>query len=369
MSEQRVVIIGGGVIGCSIAYHLAGAGANVTLVERGKVGSGASDVAAGMVAALSENLALGEPLSLALRSRSLLLDMLPSLQSESGIDVEYLSPGILHIGVTEDEEAELRGRLSWQEPLGMGVRWLEPQEVYRAEPALGEGVRGALFSPNEGHLNSRRLVRAYAQAAARRGATILQDTEVRGLMNRQRRVTGVRLASGEIEADWVVMASGAWAGRHGDWLDLNIPVQPVRGQIVSTRILPSPISSIVWRGITYLVPKADGAIVIGTTRERVGFTDRATLRGVSGILAGAIDLVPAVADAELGHVWAGLRPGSPDDSPILGPVDGWDGLLLAVGHYRSGILLSAATGKLIADCIVGGDAAPMLPFALSRFST
>ena len=116
------------------------------------------------------------------------------------------------------------------------------------------------------------------------------------------------------------------------------------------------------------MPKADGAIVIGTTRERVGFTDRATLRGVSGILAGAIELVPAVADAELGHVWAGLRPGSPDDAPILGPVDGWDGLLLAVGHYRSGILLSAATGKLIADCITKGDSSPMLPFALSRFS-
>ena len=124
----------------------------------------------------------------------------------------------------------------------------------------------------------------------------------------------------------------------------------------------------MWRGITYLVPKADGAIVIGTTRERVGFTEQATLRGVSGILAGAIDLVPAVADAELGHVWAGLRPGSPDDAPMLGPVDGWDGLLLAVGHYRSGILLSAATGKLIADYVAAGDAAPMRPFALSRFT-
>ena len=180
MSDERVIVIGGGVIGCSIAYHLAGAGANVTLVERGKVGSGASDVAAGMVAALSENLALGEPLNLAIHSRALLLDMLPSIQAESGIDVEYLTPGILHIAVTEDEETELRSRLPWQEPLDMDVRWLEPWEAYRAEPALGEGVRGALFSPNEGHLNSRRLVRAYAQAAARRGAVILQDTEVLG---------------------------------------------------------------------------------------------------------------------------------------------------------------------------------------------
>ena len=251
----------------------------------------------------------------------------------------------------------------------MGVRWLTAQEAYRAEPALGEGVRGALSSPNEGHLNSRRLVRAYAQAAAKRGADILQDTEVMGLTLQGSRITGVKLAAGEMEADWVVMASGAWATRCGEWLGLGMPVQPVRGQIVSARILPSPISSIVWRGITYLVPKADGAIVIGTTREWVGFKESATLRGVSGILAGAIELVPAVADAELGHVWAGLRPGSPDDAPMLGPVDGWDGLLLAVGHYRSGILLSAATGKLIADCITKGDGSAMLPFALSRFSS
>ena len=340
----------------------------MTLLERGKVGSGASDVAAGMVAALSENLALGDPLDLALHSRALLLDQLPSLQAESGIDVEYRSPGILHVAATEDEEAELRGRLEWQSPLGMGVRWLESREAYAAEPALGEGVRGALYSPNEGHLNSRRLVRAYAQAAAKRGAAILQDTEVMGLTLRGSRVAGVRLASGELEADCVVMASGAWAARCGEWLGLDLPVVPVRGQIVSARILPSPIFSIVWRGITYLVPKADGAIVIGTTRERVGFKESATLRGVSGILAGAIELVPAVADAELGHVWAGLRPGSPDDAPILGPVEGWDGLLLAVGHYRSGVLLSAATGKLIADYVAGGDGAAMRPFALSRFA-
>ena len=291
----------------------------MTLVERGKVGSGASDVAAGMVAALSENLALGEPLNLALYSRAMLLDILPSLQAESGIDVEYRSPGILHVAVTDDEERELRSRLEWQGPLGMDVRWLTAQEAYRAEPALGEGVRGALSSPNEGHLNSRRLVRAYAQAAAKRGADILQDTEVMGLTLQGSRVTGVKLAAGEMEADWVVMASGAWATRCGEWLGLELPVQPVRGQIVSARILPSPISSIVWRGITYLVPKADGAIVIGTTREWVGFRESATLRGVSGILDGAIELVPAVADAELGHVWAGLRPGSPDDSPMLGP--------------------------------------------------
>ncbi len=367
-SDDSVVIIGGGVIGCSIAYHLAVAGVDVTLVDRGKPGAGASSVAAGMVASISEDLAQGAPLNLGMESRALLLDMLPRLQEESGIDVEYLCPGILHLALTGEDEEALQARLKWQEPLNMGVRWLDSREAYGMEPALREGLRGALFSPLEGHLNSRRLVRAFAQGAARRGATILQDTEVKGLLYQQSRVSGVRAASGDMEADWVVIASGAWTNRYSDWLGVDIPVHPVRGQILSTRILPTPISAIVWHGINYLVPKADGAIVMGTTRERVGFSDRATIQGIAGILSGAIDLVPAVAGAELRQVWAGLRPHSPDEAPILGPVDGLEGVLMAVGHYRTGILLSAGTGKLIADYIVRGEAKPLLPFGLSRFS-
>ena len=367
--KNHVIIVGGGVIGCSIAYHLAGAGVRVTLVERGKLGSGASHVAAGMVAALSEGFTEGEPLKLALESHALLQEMLPQLQKESGINVEYLCPGILHLALTQEDEKNLSTRLEWQEPLNMGVKWLDSQETCRMEPALREGIRGALFSPQEGHLNSRRLVRAFAQGAARRGATLLQDTEVKSLLYRQNRVSGVRLTSGDLEADWVVMASGAWTGQYSDWLRMDIPVHPVKGQIAAARILPPPISAIVWHGISYLVPKADGSIVIGTTREEVGFNDRATIQGIAGMLSSAIDIVPAVAEAELHRVWAGLRPSSPDEIPILGPVDGWEGVLMAVGHYRSGILLSAATGKRIRDYIVRGEETPLLPFGLSRFAT
>ena len=368
-SNNHVVVVGGGVIGCSIAYQLAGTGVRVTVVERGKLGGGASGVAAGMVAALSEGFSAGEPLKLALEGRSLLLELLPQLQKESGIDVEYLCPGILHLALTQEDEEGLKARLEWQEPLGMEVRWLTSQEVRHKEPALGEGIRGALYSPQEGHLNSSRLVRAFAQGAARRGATLLQDTEVMGLLCHQRRVTGVRLASGDLEADWVVMASGAWAGRYGDWLGVDIPVHPVKGQILATRILPAPISGGVWHGLTYLVPKADGSIVIGTTREEVGFRDSPTIQGIASILSSAIKLVPAMAGAELHKVWAGPRPASPDGIPILGPVDGWEGVLLAGGHYRSGILLSAATGKLISDYITRGEERPLSPFGLSRFAT
>ena len=207
-----------------------------------------------------------------------------------------------------------------------------------------------------------------AQAAARKGATLLEDTEVIGLLYQQHRITGVRLASGSLEADWVVMASGAWAGQYGGWLGMDLPVLPVRGQILATRILPAPISGGVWHGITYLLPKADGSIVIGTTREEVGFRDKPTIQGIAGILSSAIELVPAMARAELRKVWAGLRPASPDGVPILGPVDGWDGVLMAVGHYRSGILLSAVTGSLITKYITKGEDKPILPFGLSRFA-
>ena len=355
-------------IGCSIAYHLAGTGTRVTVVERGKIGGAASGVAAGMLASLSEGLPKGSALDAARESRALLLELLPQLQQESSIDVEYLPSGILHVAFTEEEESDLKARLEWQAPLNMGVRWISAQEARSLEPALAEGVRGALFSPQEGHLNSRRLVWALAQGAARRGVTILQDTEVTGLLSRSDRITGVQTPSGALEGYWVVLASGAWAGQYGKWLGVEIPVQPVKGQILSARMLPVPISRIVWRGMTYLLPKADGSIVMGTTREDAEFRDKATLEGIATILRRAIDLVPAVAQGELYRTWAGLRPASPDGVPILGPVPGWDGVALAVGHYRSGILLSAITGKLICDYIVRGEAKALTPFALARFA-
>ena len=351
-----------------MAYHLAGAGLRVTVVERGKVGGGTSGVAAGMVAALSEAQAGGEHLKLALESRALHLELLPRLQDESGIDVEYIPSGIVHLAFSPEDEERLKARLEWQEPLGMDVRWLSAQEAHRLEPSLADGVTGALLSPQEGHLNSRRLVRALAQGAARRGVTILQETQVMGLLSRQGRVTGVKLPSGDMEGEWVVVASGAWAGQHGGWLGVDVPVQPVRGQILATRILPCPISRVVWHGINYLVPKADGSIVMGTTAEEAGFRDRATLGGIAGILRGGMRLVPAVADGELAHTWAGLRPRTPDGLPILGAVPGLEGVLLAVGHFRSGILLSAVTGKLISDYIAGGETGTVEPFGLSRFS-
>lgn len=355
-------------IGCSIAYHLAGAGVKVTLVERGEIGGGASSVAAGMIAALSEGLPQGDPLKAALESRAMLLNMLPQLQSESGIDVEYVTPGILHISLTPEDDEDLNARLKWQVPLKMGVRWLSTRETHNMEPALREDIRGAIFSPQEGQLNSRRLVKALAIGAARRGTTILENSEVIGLLTRDGQVTGVKLPSTDLDGEWVILAPGAWAGQYGNWLDVSLPVHPVRGQIMAVRTLPSPISRTVWHDMTYLVPKADGSVVIGTTRENAGFRSKASIQGIATILTNAIGLVPAIGDAELHKVWAGLRPGTPDGSPILGPIQGWDGVLMAIGHYRSGILMSTITGKLITDYITRGNANALRPFALSRFT-
>ena len=219
-TNGRVIVVGGGVIGCSIAYHLAGEGVDVTVVERGKVGGAASGVAAGMIAALSESVPAGATFDLALMSRSYLLESLPQLQQESGIDVEYIPSGILHLAFTEEEESGLKARLDLLGGLDMGVRWLSAGEAKGREPGIGEGVRGAMHSPQEGHLNSRRLVRAFAQGAARRGAAFLQDTEVAGLVSSGERVTGVKLPSGNIEGDWVVLAPArgrASTANGSDW--------------------------------------------------------------------------------------------------------------------------------------------------------
>ena len=367
--HPSVIIIGGGIIGCSIAYHLSKANSKVTIIEKRKIGSAASGIAAGMIAPLSEGLPKGPTLAVAQESRSLLLELIPKLQEDSGIDVEYSSPGILHLAYTAEEVDDLNLRLTWQKEFNMNLDWLSGIEAKKIEPSIAEDVLGALLSPNEGNLNSRRLVRSFAQAASNNGAVLMENTEVTGIIFSGNRVTGVNTTAGNMYADWVVMCSGPWSNHYGGWLGIDIPVFPVRGQIMAVRLLPSPITRTVWNGITYMIPKRDGSIVIGTTREHVGYKDKPTLSGISTILTNALKLVPQIADAELHKVWSGLRPYTQDEIPIIGTIPKIEGAILAVGHYRSGILLSAITGSMVSDLVRNGEKEYMLPFNISRFQS
>jgi glycine oxidase len=260
--------------------------------------------------------------------------------------------------------------LEWQESQGLEIHWLDTPALRELEPAITPEVRGALFSPEEGHVRSPRLTTALAVAAGRKGAQVRQGMPVSGLLTEGKRVIGVQTPSGNVLAGQVVLAAGPWTAMLTADLSIALPVRPVKGQLLALAAMPAPLQHVIYcTGTGYLVPKADGTIVVGATQEETGFDKRVTVRGVNWLLDGAVRLVPGLGNAEVRDLWAGLRPGSPDGSPILGAVPGWSGVTLATGHFRNGILLAPITGKLIAELLTTGKTSrDITPFSLTRFA-
>ena len=363
-----VIIVGGGVIGCSIAYHLGLAGVRSTVLERTGIASGASGVAAGMLTAATTR--PGPLLDLNLASLKMFPDTLKALHEASGIDPEYITAGTLRVAFTEQEADELQATTPLLKKY-MEADWVKADDVLQTEPSLSREVLGALYTPTERQVRSHRLTQAYAQAAAhaQRLASFRIGVTVTGLTYQGERVTGVRLSDGtHVSADHVVIAAGAWSGALTEGIGVHVPVRPVRGQILSIQTLPRAFRMCVFSGHSYLTPKVDGSILVGATQEEVGFDTRATADGVARLLSLIPRLAPDLSSAPLGPIQVGLRPGTPDGAPILGPVPGWEGVSLATGHFRGGILLSAITGVLMSESIIQGTTKiPLEPFSLARF--
>lgn len=365
----EVVVVGGGVIGCAIAWELARAGARVTVVERGAVGAEASSAAAGMLAPLAEGITPGPFLDLMLASLARFPTLAATLHAETGIDVELCTEGLLRLALSEEQAATYQAALAWQQARGLPVRWLTAEELRALVPAATPAAVGAVFSTAEPHVNPVRLTTALARAAAQRGVRILEHTAARGLLRVGARVVGVQLVDRGLPADHVVIAAGAWAGELAAWLGRPVPVAPVRGQMVALRPRAPLFAHTLYAPHGYLVPKRDGTVYVGATVEEAGFDCRVTAEGLATLLDLARRLVPALADATFERAWAGLRPGSPDQRPILGPVPGVEGVSLAVGHFRNGILLAPITGELLAQHVLGQPTTlPLGPFELARFA-
>ena len=361
-----VVIIGGGVIGCSIAYQLAKLGIKSIVLERAHLAAGASGATLGVVAPLWHlPPGLGPSFSLGKRS----LDMFPGLANElleAGIDPGFRQNGILKLAFSPEQVEELKRDLAWQGDLGLGVEWLEPVDVFEREPEANREVLGGVYSPREGHIQGQRYTEALAHAASRLGAAILEGTEVTGLELQGDRVTGVRTGTEIIHCGQTVLAAGPWTGS-SRWLSEALPVRPVKGQRILLRKVGFLPRCPVRNFDTYMVPWSDGNFLVGATREEGKFDEDTTAEGIRQMVTAAMLSFPSLGDAIFVGARAGVRPGTPDDVPIRGPVPGCEGLSVATGHDSVGVMLSPGSGELMTNYINTGDAVPLEAFSASRF--
>ncbi len=376
MRAPDVIVVGGGVVGASVVFHLAREGMSVALLEREGLAAGASGAAAGMLAPIGEAPAPGPLLRLGLQALRGFEALCAELRERSGIDPQYVPSGALRIALSDDEAQAFRARaqaVAEDPELGVELEWLDPAAARALEPALSFATRGAIWSPREGHVLSPLLTRAYAAGAAAMGARIETGVPVEGLVCEGDAVEGVRTSTGPRPAGAVVLCAGPWTPACIGWLpaarpDL-LPVVPVRGQIVALEARRPGPGIIVSGSRAHLVPKRDGTLIVGATEEHVGFDCRVTAGGVRTLLDAAPSLVPELAGASFRGASAGLRPGSPDGLPALGAWPGARGLFVAAGHHRNGVLLSALTGRFVAD-LVRGKALPdeARALALERFA-
>lgn len=367
-SSPDVLIIGGGVIGCGIAHELAKSKTKVLLLEKEQVGTGASYASAGMVAPLSDNLEEGPLLELGLRSFNIYQPFLREVEASAGMGVECLPSGIIRTATTEEEVFDLKRSLDMAKGVGIELQYLDGDEARKLEPLLGPRVLAATWSPTEPQLNPSRLVEALRRSAVSRGAVIREQSPVSGMVRAGSRIDGVRVAGETVHAGTIVLATGSWACQAGDWLGFDLPVYPVRGQVVYVNKLARPLQHTIMHGMTYATPKGDSTTLVGSTLEEdVGFDQRVTVAGMASILTRIQDLAPSIGLTTVNHTRAGLRPWSRDHLPVLGPAPGADNLVIAAGHYRSGILLTPVTARMIVDFIVkGAGAVDFGPYSAAR---
>jgi len=365
MRSSEVVVVGGGAIGSSVAFFLAREGIEVTLLERDALAAGASGAAAGMLTPTSEAIEDGPFFLWAQRSLDGFEALAAELLERSGVDCEFVRSGTLRLAFDEDEAARLRDHC--QTFSAARLEWLDAAAVRTVEPHAADAALGGVFAPDEAHVRSPLLARAYASAARRLGARIETGVEATGLRVGGGRVAAVETRDGAWATPRVVLCAGAWSAAAGVWPAglPPLPVTPVRGQILSVEApTPPPATTLLGAG-GYVVTKRDGSLVVGATEEHVGFDVRVTGDGLRRLLDLGGRLVPAISDCTFRSAWAGLRPASPDGLPIVGPVDGIDGLAVATGHFRNGVLLSPITGGLVADWVSGKgtpeDARAFLP--------
>jgi glycine oxidase len=373
-----IVIVGGGICGLGIGWRLAQAGQAVCVIDRAEANRQATWAAAGMLAPRAEA-EHGEEalLPLVMESRAQWADFAGELQAETGIDVDYRSEGTLVVALDRDDREYLEHRYAYFQSLGLGVEWLSGYEVRQKEPYLARSVTGAVYSPLDHQVDNRKVGDALKAAYLKAGGLLREHTEVDEIIVRSGRVAGVRAGDEEIAAEAVVVAAGAWSRNIPGLPDqVRPPVRPLKGQMVALQMPEGAplIDHVVWgpgNSIVpsiYLAPKDGGRLVIGATVEEMGFDTGMTAGGLFELLRSAWEVLPGVYDLPVVESWAGLRPASRDDAPILGPTS-IDGLVMATGHHRNGILLAPVTAQAVSAYLLTGMIDALIePFLLARFA-
>ena len=359
-----VIVIGAGVVGCSVAYYLAREGVGVTLLEREAIGSGASAHATGSLSLLGAEFSPGASFELARASYAEFPQIVPELESATGMDLLYQRRPSLRLAL-DDEEADLiKSLMAWQQP-HVRMRWIEATEIRAIEPRLSPSIIGGVYEDESAQLDSYRLNLALARGAELKGANIL-NREVTGLVANGSTISGVKTASGDLHCGAVVVAAGTWSRAFTPWLDFPVPVRPMKGERLLLNYPGEPLAALISspkRG--HMISRLDGLTSVGSTGGRdydqrelfagEEFDRQPTESARLELLRRAIDVLPDLERAELVQQLAGSRPLSPDSKPIIGPVPGREGVFLATGHTTKGIHLGPITGRIIADYICRGS--------------
>ena len=349
MKNFDAAIAGGGLIGSAIALELAQAGLSVAVFEKGEPGHEASWASAGILSPAPETQGMIPIVPLAKASVALYPEFVANVEGISGKIVGFRPFGTMDALFSRDATHDLSTLIALHHGLGLQAEPLRPEEARELEPALSPEVEAAALRPEEASIDNRALTQAVLHAAQKSGAEIFPDHAVQAIWREGSRCAGLKLRNENVSAKWTIIASGCFSANI-EGVAAYAPVRPAKGQMVSLRADELKIRRVLWSEKIYLVPRNDGRILAGATVEYVGFDKHVTAGAIEKILSDAIELAPGLANARIEETWAGLRPDSPDHLPIVGPTD-LEGLMMATGHFRSGVLLTPITARLIREWI------------------
>ncbi|MFZ6048041.1 glycine oxidase ThiO [Pseudomonas sp. CR3202] len=348
---MRVLLVGGGAIGLLSAYLLANEGVEVVLLDKGPCGRESSWAGGGIVSPLYPWRYSSAVTALAHWSQDFYPPFGQRLFAETGVDPEVHETGLYWLDLDDEAEA-----LAWAAREGRPLAPVAIDRVHAAVPPLGPGFQHAIHMAGVANVRNPRLTRALREALLRMpNVSVRENCEVRGFIRDGQRITGVNTADGELLAERVVLCAGAWSGELLASLGLSLPVEPVKGQMILFKCAEDFLPAMVLAKGRYAIPRRDGHILVGSTLEHAGFDKTPTFEALESLKASAFELLPQLKGAELVGHWAGLRPGSPEGIPFIGPVPGVDGLWLNCGHYRNGLVLAPASCRLLADLMLGRE--------------